>query len=330
MADEDYQSSPNERADQTPTPEELQAAELAKTRQALLVSAAMQQGEAQLPSRLPTQPAPPPQPGGTPAYEFGRGIGVLRPPAPPPVPPQPAPQGRMYMGPAMDPQQEAAFMQSAPGTRTNLMPPPPPQSDEAQAAMQTRMAAATGGESDTATLTRMQAADPEGSRTIGVQSEPKYSDASMANQQNAMRFEAMKKFDAGDHSPEVLAAAMGRSMEPMRNQTATKTPPRWVPADPKTGAPGHFETTEGAVRFAPTVRPAAVPKPPPMNTVRTVMPPDIPGGPSRTITERVPAGETRGTATATSANEEKRKTKDGRVAVYDAKTKRFIRYENAQ
>ena len=53
MANED-QSSTDDRADQTPTPEELQAAELAKTRQALLVSAAMQQSEAQLPNALPT------------------------------------------------------------------------------------------------------------------------------------------------------------------------------------------------------------------------------------------------------------------------------------
>ena len=259
------------------------------------------------PAPRPAPPAPPMQPGGAPGYEFGRGIGVLQPPAQSPAP---TPQGRMYMGPSMSPDQEQQFMQSPAGTRTNLMPPPsgPPPSRLEQA----------------------QAADPPGSRTIGIHDEPPYSDASMANQQNAMRYEAMKKFQAGDRSPEVMAAAMGTMRGQLRPQAAPKTPPRWVPTDRNTGAPGHFETTEGAVRFAPAARAAAVPKPPPMNTVRTVMPPDVPGGPSRTITEHVPAGSTTGTAGAPSANEEKRKTKDGRVAVYDAKTKRFIRYENAQ
>ena len=83
-------------------------------------------------------------------------------------------------------------MQSPAGTRTNLMPPPsgppPPQPTRLQQA---------------------QATDQPGSRTIAINDEPKYSDASMANQRNAMLYEAMKKFDAGDRSPEVMAAAMG-------------------------------------------------------------------------------------------------------------------------
>src|ERR1035437_4411354 len=58
MPTEDYQSSPDERQDQTPTAEELRAAELAKTKQALLVAAAMQQTESQLANRLPTKTAP--------------------------------------------------------------------------------------------------------------------------------------------------------------------------------------------------------------------------------------------------------------------------------
>src|ERR1035437_6639007 len=178
--------------------------------------------EGQLAPRLPTQAAPfappsqpmtgthppPASPAGSPppagaAYQFGRGIGVLA------APPTSTNQGRMYMGPAMAPGQEQQFMQSAPGTRLNLMPPPPPMPAQAQAAMQGRLAAATGGESDPAALSRLQAADAPGARTLSVRSELPYSDASMANQQNAMRYEAMKKFDAGDRSPEVMAAAMG-------------------------------------------------------------------------------------------------------------------------
>lgn len=206
MAESDYQSSPDERTDQTPTPDELQAAEMAKTRQALLVAAAMQQSESQLPNRLPTQAAPvaPPQrPPGTPGYEFGRGIGVLRPPAAPP-PPQP----RMYMGPASGPALDRFSAGQGPST-VNLMPPPAAMPSQAQSAMQGRLAAGTGGESDAAALARIQAADAPGSRTLAVRSEPRYSDASLANQRNAMLYNAMKKFDAGDRSPEVMAAAMG-------------------------------------------------------------------------------------------------------------------------
>lgn len=237
MADNEDQSSTDESADQTPTPEELQAAELAKTRQALLVSAAMQQSEAQLPNALPTraapiapppppmtstQPppvapvapppppgAPPQQPPGAPGYEFGRGIGVLRPPAAPP-PPQP----RMYMGPASGPALNSFSAGQGP-SNVNLMPPPAAMAPQAQAAMQSRLAAATGGESDPAALSRLQAADAPGSRTISVRSESPYSDASLANQRNAMLYNAMKKFDAGDRSPEVMAAAMGSAAPKM-------------------------------------------------------------------------------------------------------------------
>ncbi len=85
-------------------------------------------------------------------------------------------------------------MQSPAGTRTNLMPPPsgppPPQPTRLQQA---------------------QATDQPGSRTIAINDEPQYSDASMSNQRNAMLYEAMKKFDAGDRSPEVMASVLGSS-----------------------------------------------------------------------------------------------------------------------
>jgi hypothetical protein len=57
----------------------------------------------------------------------------------------------------------------------------------------------------------MQAADRPGSTTIGVTSEPPYSDASLANQRNMMLYNAMKKFDAGDRSPEVQSLILGKA-----------------------------------------------------------------------------------------------------------------------
>ena len=80
--------------------------------------------------------------------------------------PAPAPtgQGRIYMGPLSG---EGAFMQSPIGTR--IAPPPPASlAPEAQAALQSRLAAGTQEESDASVLTRMQAQDRPGSTTIGV------------------------------------------------------------------------------------------------------------------------------------------------------------------
>src|SRR5450830_1140270 len=101
MAESNSKDPAGEMSDQTPTPEDLQAAELAKTKQALLVAHAMQQTEAQLAGRLPTQPTQPPPPA---------------PVQPPGTPlPMPVSHGRMYMGPAMSLGQEQAFMQSPSG-----------------------------------------------------------------------------------------------------------------------------------------------------------------------------------------------------------------------
>lgn len=214
-----------------PTEEELAAMEQerkdreSRTAQALAAAAAMKEEEAMLPNTLPTQ-APVTPPGGA-AYQFGRGIGVLQPPA------TPANQGRMYMGPAMTPGQEQTFMQSAPGTRINLMPPPssPPPSRLEQA----------------------QAQDAPSSRTIGIHDEPPYSDASLAAQKNRMAFEAIQKFNAGDRSPEVIAAALGTTAgyRPTRQVNA----PRWVPANQATGAPGYFAAGTGTVHIPKVIPP---------------------------------------------------------------------------
>src|ERR1019366_1158566 len=92
--------------------------------------------------------------------------------------------------------------------------------------------------------------DAPGSRTLAVRSESPNSDASLANQRNAMLYNAMKKFDAGDRSPEVMAAAMGsaapRTMTPYQqaqverwNKPSTITPyqqaeiDRWKRQDSK-------------------------------------------------------------------------------------------------
>jgi hypothetical protein len=157
-----------------PTPEELakqradQEAERLKTEQTLKLVGAMNQTVAPLPMTLPTQSTP-----------VGPPLNL------------PVSRGRMYMGPAMSPQQESAFMQTPSTTSQNLMPPPsgPPASR----------------------LERAQATDQPGSRTIGINDEPPYSDLSLANQQNMMRYNAMKAFDAGDRSPETMAAAMGNT-----------------------------------------------------------------------------------------------------------------------
>ena len=149
-----------------------------------------------------------------PGYEFGRGIGVLQPPTPPPAQaagaplPMPGSRNRMYMGPASGAALDAFTAGQGPST-VNLMPPPAAMPEQDQAAMQSRMAAATGGESDASATARLQTSDRPGLTTIGVRSEPPYSDASLANRQNMMRYNAMKAFDAGDRSPEVIAAAMG-------------------------------------------------------------------------------------------------------------------------
>ncbi len=126
----------------------------AKATQKTLALVGMHQQESQLPAggTAPAPIAPPaggaapasqqqmapaypgtPAPVG-PAYEFGRGIGVLKPPA------TPAQQGRSYMGPALSPEAEQNFMRMPPGTRINLLPPPTPQQAAGAAG---RVAAAT-------------------------------------------------------------------------------------------------------------------------------------------------------------------------------------------
>lgn len=88
-------------------------------------------------------------------------------------------------------------MQSAPGTRINLMPPPPvrqaPPSPLEQAQALDRPAEGGMGSA----------------RTLSIREEPPYSDASVAAAKNRMAFEAIQRFNAGDRSPEVLAAAIG-------------------------------------------------------------------------------------------------------------------------
>ena len=228
MPDE-YQSPDDDRQDQGPTPDELQAAELAKTAQTLQLVREMNQTVAPLPATLPTQaapvaPPPPPMtgtqppPGALPPGALTAGAPPTPQPAPggmppaapvqPPAgpPPPPTPQGRMYMGPSMTAPQESAFMQSPAGTRTNLMPPPsgpPPSWREKQDASDEALFQKTGVRAHTL--------------GEGPSYEPPYSDASLANQQNMMRYNAMKAFDAGDRSPETMAAAMGvtgRTLQP--------------------------------------------------------------------------------------------------------------------
>ena len=142
MADETIDTQ-NERADLEPTPEELQAAEIAKTQQALALVNAAKQEEASI--------AP---------------LTLIAPP-----------RNRTYMGPNIggptNPQE--FFGPSLPAGRV-IVPPamrtPAPLTPEAQSALQSRIAAATQPESDTAALARTQALDRPGTRTIGVSRPP--------------------------------------------------------------------------------------------------------------------------------------------------------------
>ena len=138
MADETIDTQ-DERANLEPTPEELQAAEIAKTQQALALVNAAKQEEASI--------AP---------------LTLIAPP-----------RNRTYMGPNIGglTNPEEFFGPSLPAGRV-IMPPamrnPAPLTPEAQAALQSRIAAATQPESDTAALARVQALDRPGTRTIGI------------------------------------------------------------------------------------------------------------------------------------------------------------------
>jgi hypothetical protein len=177
----------------------------------------------------------------------------------------------MYMGPSMSPEQESAFMQSPAGTRVNLMPPPTAPSPSR--------------------LEQAQALDRPGDRTLSIRSEPPYSDASLAAQKNRMTFEAIQKFNAGDKSPEVLAAALGTIAGYQRPRPKTPVnPARWVPANPATGAPGYFESGTGTVHVPPT--PKVVPPQMSTETLRYSAKPAVPGSPEHRflgIGPRVPA-----------------------------------------
>ena len=146
-----------------PTQEELEAEarkreqerldNLHKTQQAMALVDAAKQEEAQLA-----------QPGGTPGYEFGRGIGVLQ---PPPTSALSNSMGRMYMGPNVS---DAALQAMVPQGRSfNALAPPTP---EASAGAGARVQALTAPEPNSAVLARMQANDRPGNRTIGVANVP--------------------------------------------------------------------------------------------------------------------------------------------------------------
>jgi hypothetical protein len=54
--------------------------------------------------------------------------------------------------------------------------------------------------------------------------------------------------------PQTFAGAVRQSFTPQ------KPPARWVPPDPATGAPGHFESSTGTIHLPPTVKPAPTEK----------------------------------------------------------------------
>ena len=324
MADE-YTPQPDDSSEGDSATWMDQAAKTAQTL-ALVQQAKQEEAAAQgkpLPQAMPQMPPQGPPLAGA-AYQEGRGIGVLNPPT------SPASQGRMYMGPAMSPQQEQQFSTSAPGTRINLMPPPPANAQDQRAAALQSVPGAQNME-DVQSWRNVAATDKPGVSTTlpGVQ-RPRYEGQDVFEAQQNIQDAIRNGMDPGmalqTYGGPLLAGQLGRKGVGAQQREQ----PRWVPADPNTGAPGHFETSAGAVRFAPTVRPPAAPKPPPMDTVRSVIPavtgkpgvpavpeipqkrflgmpvpftgkpgspevPSIPSSPQRTITERVPAGAMAGT-----------------------------------
>lgn len=209
-----------------------------RTNQTLKLVGASTMLQDQLPSRLPTQ-APITPPGGLPE-------GVTR---------LSNPNGRMYMGPNIPDESVQSLV--PPGLAYSPMTP------DSGAGAAGRVASATAPvvapPVPVERLAQAQALDQPGSRTISIRNEPPYSDASLASQKNRMAFEAMQRFNAGDRSPEVLAAAIGstagyRQPRPV-NQVAQ---PQWIPANPQTGAPGYFATGTGTVHVPTTPKPPGV------------------------------------------------------------------------
>ena len=154
MADEDYQSTPDNRQDQPSTADEIEAArlaEIAKTQQAISLVNAAKQEEASL------------------------------------VTP---PRNRIYMGPMVGNRNDSPqeFFQHNPQL-INLMPPAPPVGSVA------RDPALRG-------ITQDQ---------YNQQQRELYSDEGVQRQRNVMIYDAMKKFQAGDRSPENMALVLGRA-----------------------------------------------------------------------------------------------------------------------
>lgn len=165
-----------------PTQEDMEA-EYLRTHQTIALADQMRREEAQLPTDIGPAPM----------------LTQVTPSAPPLT--LPVSRGRMYMGPALSSAQEREFLQSAPGTSINLVAPP-------TAPAPTR-------------LERLQAMDRPGTRTVSLMEESPYSDVSMAAQQAMMRYEAIRRFNAGDRSPETVAAALGTKVTtPRARQTA--------------------------------------------------------------------------------------------------------------
>lgn len=106
---------------------------------------------------------------------------------------------------------------------------------------------------DRAALAAMQQIYP-GERIIGVNTSPPGSYGEAMPSAAQVQFEAQQRYvrdiergvpqssALANWGPLMMQAAAGR-------QTGLKPAPRWVPPDPTTGAPGHFETGTGTVHI---------------------------------------------------------------------------------
>ncbi|HUD75323.1 MAG TPA: hypothetical protein VMQ76_09650 [Terracidiphilus sp.] len=287
---------------------------------AILLAQAHQTADA-LPSTLPTQGGPQqprqvPMPGpmasqqqsprGAPAYEFGRGIGVLQPPAPggaPPSPPAPIqpPRNRMYMGanvgpPDATPQQFFDARGQAPNTMVNQMPPPTP----AQAAgAPGRVAAATSG-----VMNPGLTSNDEGSRKFAImqmiqqkqdmgQPVPPEQIAALLGSGSPRPVPPPKRYNVPgvgltDESGNVIKASVPKGFAPLRppkplTQTTTE---RFPAVKPEKGTPG---TPASNGFFGWGAQPAVPPVP------------GTPGQPARTITRHTPMDQATETGTTPGA-----------------------------
>jgi hypothetical protein len=231
-----------------PTQEEIYAAKLDADRKAALAQktvAAMGAVEAQASQGAPI--APPTLPMGATPMIQGRGMGRPAFPGTPTVPvantiPLSTPgKGRMYMGPNISDAQVRSLV--PPGQSYSALMTPP-------------------GGSAPSQLEQAQALDRPGTRTLSIDAggQPSLTSLDPGMRQFAARQVFQQAKAAGKSDQEALYMAgpdlFGGVAGALTKGKAPIVAPRWIPSDPATGAPGHFETGTGTVHIPTQPKPA--------------------------------------------------------------------------